>query len=412
MKTWGDGSYARKQIRFESEDHIKDKRRTKTGIPQGNLMLMPHRVAIALQDWGWIVRNDVIWMKRNPMPESQAGWRYERERKEKSRTNEGGLQMSNLASMDAGIDGGKDRVEWEYLEDYELRKGSWRHTRQHEYVFMLTKKMQYFANQEAVRENTSEDSGWAKQRAKGDNKHQHIYGTRWHEGLSSDHVVENHPSGRNPRSVLDVPLSELEKIALYTLEYAPWLIDEMVRDETNPADVLDVPTQPWKHAHYATYPANLIAPLIRATCPRWACPVCGQGWSPVVEKEKGNKWSNPKLDELAKTGMATHGQGKSTIGSPNFDGQGWDKHGTKTNIKEYRPTCEHPHTIEEAIPGTVFDPFVGSGTTVQVAKQLLRRGIGLDISMEYLDEQAKIRTGQGSPSNVLDDLPLFELIDK
>lgn len=33
-----------------------------------NKMLVPHRVAIALQDDGWIVRNDVTWSKPNPMP--------------------------------------------------------------------------------------------------------------------------------------------------------------------------------------------------------------------------------------------------------------------------------------------------------------------------------------------------------
>jgi len=33
-------------------------------------MLIPHRVAIALQDAGWIVRNDVTWVKPNPMPQS------------------------------------------------------------------------------------------------------------------------------------------------------------------------------------------------------------------------------------------------------------------------------------------------------------------------------------------------------
>ena len=35
-----------------------------------NKMLVPHRVAIALQEDGWIVRNDVTWAKPNPMPSS------------------------------------------------------------------------------------------------------------------------------------------------------------------------------------------------------------------------------------------------------------------------------------------------------------------------------------------------------
>ena len=35
-----------------------------------NKMLVPHRVAIALQSDGWVVRNDVTWVKPNPMPQS------------------------------------------------------------------------------------------------------------------------------------------------------------------------------------------------------------------------------------------------------------------------------------------------------------------------------------------------------
>lgn len=34
------------------------------------LMLIPHRFAIGCIDRGWIVRNDIIWAKRNGMPES------------------------------------------------------------------------------------------------------------------------------------------------------------------------------------------------------------------------------------------------------------------------------------------------------------------------------------------------------
>jgi len=40
--------------------------------------------------------------------------------------------------------------------------------------------------------------------------------------------------------------------------------------------------------------------------------------------------------------------------------------------------------------GTVLDPFLGSGTTLKVAKQLLRSGVGIDIKKDYL-EMAKKR---------------------
>jgi len=47
--------------------------------------------------------------------------------------------------------------------------------------------------------------------------------------------------------------------------------------------------------------------------------------------------------------------------------------------------------------GIVLDPFVGSGTTVMVARQLGREGIGVDINPKYLDEQAekRIKTDRG-----------------
>lgn len=40
------------------------------GVPAKNLMGIPWRVAFALQDDGWILRNDIIWAKPNAMPTS------------------------------------------------------------------------------------------------------------------------------------------------------------------------------------------------------------------------------------------------------------------------------------------------------------------------------------------------------
>jgi len=51
------------------EKNVKNTYRTNWLQPKQKLM-MPHRVAIALQDDGWILRNDVIWHKPNHMPES------------------------------------------------------------------------------------------------------------------------------------------------------------------------------------------------------------------------------------------------------------------------------------------------------------------------------------------------------
>lgn len=39
-------------------------------FPDKCKMMIPHRIAISLMDNGWICRNDIVWNKPNPMPES------------------------------------------------------------------------------------------------------------------------------------------------------------------------------------------------------------------------------------------------------------------------------------------------------------------------------------------------------
>lgn len=74
--------------------------KTKTGIPDKNLLGMPWRLAFALQDDDWYLRQDIIWHKPNPMPESI-----------------------------------KDRC-----------------TKAHEYLFLLSKSPRYYFDQDAIRE--------------------------------------------------------------------------------------------------------------------------------------------------------------------------------------------------------------------------------------------------------------------
>lgn len=61
---WGNAAGQRKQ------DEGSQGRAPVAGIPPKNLLGMPWRTALALQDDGWILRNDVIWSKPNAMPES------------------------------------------------------------------------------------------------------------------------------------------------------------------------------------------------------------------------------------------------------------------------------------------------------------------------------------------------------
>lgn len=357
----------------------------------GNLMLLPHRIAIALQDDGWIIRQDAVWYKRNPMPEAVNGTRYGnkgcdcmKEQREAAIAEAMVVQgtprhrLKGLMGRQWPADPNCPRCEGTgKLPEIELQRGSWRHTRAHEFVFMAVKGPKYWSDAEAVKEawageylstgvknpRYKYDQGQLPSQADGKpNPKDDVYGGRFTGG--NENYRER---GRNPRSVIDVP------------------------------------TRPYRGAHYATFPPTLISPLIQATCPRWTCPVCGAGWAPIVESRIDGK---PRDQQGT---YAKHDIDDNTATWANKASYYGDK---ISKVHGFRPTCAHPHSQDEAVPGTVFDPFVGSGTTVMVAQELLRRGIGLDISMPYLDRQAKLRTKIGAPTAQLDDLPLFSgLID-
>ena len=64
----------------------------------------------------------------------------------------------------------------------------------------------------------------------------------------------------------------------------------------------------------------------------------------------------------------------------------------------WEPTCKHypdwPETLlVDPVPCTVLDPFSGSGTVLQVARWLGRKGLGIELSEEYC-EQSIVRINQ------------------
>ena len=81
-------------------DFIPANRKDQDGLKTKDLIGIPWRVALALQADGWYLRQDIIWSKPNPMPESVA-----------------------------------DRC-----------------TKSHEYIFLLSKKSHYYYDHEAVKE--------------------------------------------------------------------------------------------------------------------------------------------------------------------------------------------------------------------------------------------------------------------
>lgn len=106
---------------------------------------IPWTVAKALQADGWWLRSDVIWAKRNAMPESLAGWRWERCRVKIGEKENAGLRAGRVAHGDRH-DGGMQPAsvycdcpgckQCQPTDGMVLRKGSWRPTRSHEYIFL------------------------------------------------------------------------------------------------------------------------------------------------------------------------------------------------------------------------------------------------------------------------------------
>jgi DNA modification methylase len=115
-----------------------------------NLLGMPWRLAFALQSDGWILRQDIIWAKGNPMPESV-----------------------------------KDRC-----------------TKSHEYIFLLAKKQRYYFDNEAIKEPVSEVSikraeyGW---HGKGDHGQGNYAGLGQIDKMGTRFC--NPDSGKNKRDV-------------------------------------------------------------------------------------------------------------------------------------------------------------------------------------------------------------------
>lgn len=134
----------------------------------------------------------------------------------------------------------------------------------------------------------------------------------------------------------------------------------------NPGDVFTLSTQPFREAHFAVFPENLIEPFIKAGCPREVCKHCGFIRERITErtamKIKRSDWGEQAGNRTAPSGTMLSLPTSKTIG--------W------TDC-----TCENKNKYE---PGIVLDPFMGAGTTAAVAKKLGRDSIGIELNPDYI----------------------------
>lgn len=196
----------------------KETEARQSGLPDKNLVGIPWRVALALQADGWILRQDIIWNKPNPMPESVT-----------------------------------DRC-----------------TKTHEYVFLMSKQPKYYFDNDSIREPSLAESVKHHTKYAGKHYRKKDYGDDLASKTKWEHRAPN-PLGRNKRSV--------------------WTIT----------------TKPFREAHFATFPEDLIVPMVKAGCPPDGVvldPFMGAGTTGLVARKLQRNYLgielNPAYVEMAR----------------------------------------------------------------------------------------------------------------
>jgi DNA modification methylase len=139
-------------------------------------------------------------------------------------------------------------------------------------------------------------------------------------------------------------------------------------ERRNRRSVWTVTTKPYKGAHFATMTPQLAELCILAgTSSDGCCSACGAPRERVVERQRTP--TRPGADTKVTGDSMTDG---------NRDPK---RHVTTTKTTGWKSTCDHS---EGTPPCVVLDPFAGSGTTLAVAAELGRMGIGCELNPEYV----------------------------
>lgn len=146
--------------------------------------------------------------------------------------------------------------------------------------------------------------------------------------------------------------------------------------------------------HYAAFPTWLPRKCIRlGASGRGCCPECGAPWRRVTRKmatgrvrtDLGGLGESHRREALGLETVRRCGAWQEGV---TYETLGW----------QAGCTCN----AGEPIPCLVLDPFAGSGTTILVAHQLGRRGIGIDLNPEYVNM---------AHQRIIDDAPMVSYLD-
>ena len=132
--------------------------------------------------------------------------------------------------------------------------------------------------------------------------------------------------------------------------------------------VWSIPTKPFDEAHFATYPEDLVKPMILAGCPEYVCTKCGKPREKIYARE------------LVKSGKPS--DRKVAIINNVSDTSCFRTNDEYTFVENGYTDCG---CNAEFTKGIVLDPFGGAMTTAVVAKKLNRNWIMIEINPEYIE---------------------------
>ena len=355
-----------------------------------DLVGMPWRVALALQDDGLWLRSPVIWDKPNPMRESVMD-RLTTSHEYVFMLTKSGNRLYWAHPNRPGVRS-KPPPDYRYLyadtgEVVEASPKGWRAKDSGWRRVKLWQGHDYFFDAYAIREPLAEASiarisqatFWKQQGGPKD------YRNGVNPNRSARRTLENlarrTPSGWNvnhdePNLTGRYP-QKREKQRGHRRPHQGFIDrwDDMTTVEQRPGGanagtVWRIATRPFRGNHFATFPEDLPRRCILAgTSEYGVCAECGAPWERVVNveyKNPGNRITNGarSLDRCDETAGFAQRLERSTATT------GW------------QPTCACNAAV---VPATVLDPFIGSGTTAIAAQRLGRRAVGVDASIDYLD---------------------------
>ena len=169
----------------------------------------------------------------------------------------------------------------------------------------------------------------------------------------------------------------------------------------NRKTVWTIPTKGVGGSHFAKFPSDLPELAIKAgTSEHGCCSKCGAPYKRIVDRKFTGEYNDKEALKQRKRmeGVISGGKDKVTLGrteSVSKSTIGWEPTCDCCQICDRYNTLHDgepckPYPVEPCI---VLDPFVGSGTTLLAARKLGRNGIGIDLSLHYLQKDCKNRLG-------------------